>query len=73
MTRSETVLYLWDYFYITRSPARGDERPWRLIENATCRMQESEQHLRADVPQAIQLTQARRSKTWTRALFRSAT
>ena len=41
-TLSEKVLYVWDYFYITHVPARGDEATWRRIERATCRIRTAE-------------------------------
>ena len=49
-TRSEVALYVWDYFYCANVPAPGDDKPWRLIENATGRIHETEAYLDARFP-----------------------
>ncbi|HEU0037199.1 MAG TPA: hypothetical protein VFQ53_41600 [Kofleriaceae bacterium] len=54
------ALGLFDYFYTDRSPAPGDEKPWRAIEGATHRIVESEQFLGAAVPMDEQIRHARR-------------
>lgn len=59
-TRGETALYVWDYFYITRVPARGDEEVWRVIERAVCRIHESETMLDPPRPPDVRLRHARR-------------
>ena len=43
----EAALYVWDYFYLSRTPPAGEERLWRKIECATLRARESEPYLRA--------------------------
>ncbi|MEZ4399068.1 MAG: hypothetical protein R3B06_03570 [Kofleriaceae bacterium] len=65
-----SAIYLWDYFYAKDGPVPGDERTWRLIENATCRMWEAEPHVRATYAPEIQLAQARRLRRDCRAARR---
>jgi len=59
-TRFEAALYVWDYFYVARYPAQGDEKPWAMIERATGRIRESEGYLRPDRPADVRLQHARR-------------
>jgi hypothetical protein len=56
---SEAALYLWDHFYLANAPRPGDEKPWRLIENATGRIRESHSFLAASRPD-VRLHHARR-------------
>ena len=68
--RSEMVLYLWDYFYISNAPAPGDETPWAMIERATCRIRESEISLDPPTPPDERLRSARRIRNAVRLVLR---
>lgn len=69
--RGEAALYLWDYFYVSHEPARGDEMPWRMIESATCRIQESEPYLAPSFPADVRLGHARRIRRAVLAILRN--
>lgn len=69
-THSEKVLYVWDYFYVTRGPARGDEDAWRAIERATCRVRESEADTHDSRPPDVRLRAARRTRASARLALR---
>jgi hypothetical protein len=66
-TRSDAALELWDYFYLTKGPASGDEQPWGKIERATCRIRASEPDL--DAP-TLALRSARRIRDAARIALR---
>lgn len=59
-SRSDVVLYLWDYFYVSKYPAQGDEKAWGAIERATCRIRELELCLDPPTPADVRLRSARR-------------
>lgn len=69
-TRSEIALYVWDYFYLSQQPARGDEAAWAVIERATYRILESEIHLDPSTPSDVQLRSARRVRNAVRTTLR---
>ena len=69
-SRSEVALYVWDYFYLSRRPAPGDEAAWAMIERATCRIRESEIHLGPSTPSDIRLRSARRVRNAVRTAMR---
>jgi hypothetical protein len=69
-TRSEVALYVWDYFYLSRQPAPGDETAWTTIERATCRIVESEPDLRPSTPSDLRLRSARRVRNAVRTATR---
>lgn len=69
-TRSDIVLYVWDYFYIANMPQRGDELAWKRIERATCRIYESDHRLDAPTPPDIRLQAARRVRNAVRLALR---
>jgi hypothetical protein len=60
--RHDMVLYLWDYFYISRVPAPGDEELWAAIERATCRIHASDGMLGESIPPDVRLKHARRMR-----------
>src|SRR5262245_32615956 len=61
--RSDVVLYVWDYFYVSHAPAPGDEAAWAVIERATCRIRESETSLDPPAPADVRLRSARRIRS----------
>jgi len=69
-TRSNVVLYLWDYFYVSNSPAPGDEAVWAVIERATGRIRESEHSLDPLMPPDVRLRSARRIRSAVRLAMR---
>src|SRR4051812_43173355 len=69
-TRSDVVLYLWDYFYISNVPNRGDEKAWAAIERATCRIREAEIYVDAPTPPDVRLRNARRMRSALRVASR---
>lgn len=68
--RSHAALYLWDYFYVSNRPERGDEKAWGMIERATCRIRESEVELRPSVAPDVRLRHARRIRNSARVALR---
>jgi len=70
-SRSEAVLYLWDYFYCANVPSPGDEHLWGKIERALCRVRESEPCLEARHPADIRLRDARRVRNAVRLALRN--
>jgi hypothetical protein len=60
--RHDMVLHLWDYFYVSRVPSRGDEEAWTVIERATCRIRESDGWLRDSIPADVRLRHAHRMR-----------
>ena len=69
--RSHVVLYLWDYFYVSKHPEPGDEKVWGMIERATCRIRESEIYLDAPRPVDVRLRSARRMRAALRVALRN--
>jgi hypothetical protein len=69
-TRFEVALYVWDYFYLSRRPAAGDETAWAVIERATWRIRESESGLEPSTPSDVQLRSARRVRNAVRTAMR---
>lgn len=69
-TRSDVALYLWDYFYVSKAPAPGDEAVWAVIERATCRIRESEASLDTPAPPDVRLRSARRMRNAVRLALR---
>lgn len=65
--RSHIALYVWDYFFISNYPTRGDEKRWSVIERATTRIRESEIHLDPPTPADVRLRHARRVRGAARA------
>jgi hypothetical protein len=66
--RGEATLYLWDYFYLANAPRPGEERVWRIIENAACRIRELEPFLRPSASRDEQLRNARRLRRAVRVI-----
>jgi hypothetical protein len=62
-TRSDVALDLWDYFYVRHGPKPGDERPWSVIERATCRIIESASYLDPPMPLDVRVRSARRIRS----------
>lgn len=60
--RHDMVLYVWDYFYVSRVPASGDEKTWAVIERATCRIHASDGMLSLSMPPDVRLVHARRMR-----------
>jgi len=69
-THSDKVLYVWDYFNVTRVPAKGDEVAWRSIERATCRIRTSETDAHESSPPDMRLQGARRMRAAARGALR---
>lgn len=69
--RSDVVLYLWDYFYVSKYPEPGDEKAWGMIERATCRIRECELYLEAPTPTDVRLRSARRMRAAVRVALRN--
>ena len=69
-TRFEVALYVWDYFYLDRRPAAGDETVWAVIERATERIRESESGLDPPTPSDVRLRSARRVRNAVRKAMR---
>jgi hypothetical protein len=69
-SRGEAALYVWDYFYISHVPARGDEEPWAIIERATHRIRESEMYLDGPRPPDVRVRSARRVRNAVHAAMR---
>jgi hypothetical protein len=69
--RSHIALYVWDYFFISNCPAKGDERPWSAIERATQRIRESEVHLDPRAPADVRVRHARRVRSAARTAMRN--
>lgn len=69
--RSDVVLYLWDYFYVSKYPERGDEKAWGMIERATCRIRDLEIYLDAPTPADLRLRSARRMRAAVRVALRN--
>ena len=69
-TRGEVALCVWDYFYISKVPHKGDEKPWSTIERATCRIRESEPFLDPPTPADVRLRNARRVRNAVRVARR---
>lgn len=70
-SRSNVVLYLWDYFYVSKHPEKGDEKVWGVIERATCRIRECEIYLDAPTPADVRIRSARRMRTAVRVALRN--
>lgn len=70
-SRSDVVLYLWDYFYVSKYPQRGDEKAWGMIERATCRIRECEIYIDAPRPVDVRLRNARRMRAAVRVALRN--
>ena len=70
-SRSDVVLYLWDYFYVSKYPEQGDEKVWAMIERATCRIREFELYLDAPTPADVRLRSARRMRAAVRVALRN--
>ena len=70
-SRSDVVLYLWDYFYVSKYPEPGDEKAWGVIERATCRIRELELYLDAPTPADVRLRSARRMRAAVRVALRN--
>lgn len=70
-SRSDVVLYLWDYFYVGKVPEQGDEKAWSMIERATCRIRELELYLDAPTPTDVRLRSARRMRAAVRVALRN--
>ncbi|MBA3396360.1 MAG: hypothetical protein H0T89_27265 [Deltaproteobacteria bacterium] len=68
--RSEVALYVWDYFYCSNFPPRGDEKVWAAIERATCRIRESEPYLDPPTPPDVRIRNARRVRNASRVARR---
>lgn len=69
-THGEKVLYVWDYFYITRVPAKGDDEAWRAIERATSRIRNSEADTHGSRAPDVRLRAARRTRASARLALR---
>ncbi len=69
--RSHIALYVWDYFFISHYPARGDDAPWSVIERATLRIRESEIYLDPPTPPDVRVRHARRVRSAARTALRS--
>ncbi len=69
-TRSEAILYVWDYFYVANVPAAGDEQPWRTIERAVCRIYKSDYDLDDSKAPDVRLRSARRIRNSCRVAMR---
>ena len=69
--RSHIALYVWDYFFISNYPSKGDEKPWSAIERATTRIRESEMHLDPPTPPDLRVRHARRVRNAARAALRN--
>jgi hypothetical protein len=69
--RSDVVLYVWDYFYVSKRPEQGDEKAWGVIERATCRIRECEVYLDAPTPADVRIRNARRMRTAVRVALRN--
>jgi hypothetical protein len=69
--RSHVVLYLWDYFYVSKYPEQGDEKAWGMIERATCRIRELEICLDPPTPADVRLRSARRMRAAVRVALRN--
>ena len=69
--RSHVALYVWDYFFISNYPCKGDEKPWSAIERATTRIRESEIHLDPPTPPDVRVRHARRVRSGARAALRN--
>jgi hypothetical protein len=69
-TRSEKILYVWDYFYISHVAATGDEAPWLAIERATSRIRMSEVDISVSTPVDIRFRAARRMRDAARLALR---
>jgi hypothetical protein len=67
---SEAALYLWDYFYVSRYPTKGEAKAWRRIECATFRIRESETWLDARHPAPVRYKNARRVRRAVREVKR---
>jgi hypothetical protein len=70
-SRSDVVLYLWDYFYVSNYPEQGDEKAWGMIERATCRIRELELYLDEPTPADVRLRSARRMRSAVRVALRT--
>jgi hypothetical protein len=70
-SRSDVVLYLWDYFYVSHYPERGDEKAWGMIERATCRIRELELYLDHPTPADVRFRSARRMRAAVRVALRN--
>jgi hypothetical protein len=69
--QSHVALYVWDYFFISNYPSKGDEKPWSAIERATTRMRESEPYLDTKTPPDLRVRHARRVRNSARAALRN--
>ena len=69
--RSRVVLYLWDYFYVSNVPTRGDETVWGAIERAVCRIREAEVYVDPPTPADVRLRNARRMRNAIRVASRN--
>lgn len=67
----EAALYLWDYFYVSNVPRPGDEKVWRTIECATCRIHEAIANLDVRFPAHVRLREARRIRRAARVIVRN--
>jgi hypothetical protein len=70
-SRSDVLLYLWDYFYVSQHPEKGDEKVWGVIERATCRIRECEIYLDAPRPVDVRFRSARRMRAAVRVALRN--
>ncbi|MEO8707388.1 MAG: hypothetical protein ABI867_45595 [Kofleriaceae bacterium] len=66
----ELALYVWDYFYCSNVPQPGDEKVWKRIENATCRIRQTEVHFGPRNPPDVRRRHARRSRNAIRLALR---
>jgi hypothetical protein len=69
--RSHLALYVWDYFFISNHPRKGDEKLWSSIERATMRIRESETHLDRPTPPDVRIQHARRLRSAARVALRN--
>jgi hypothetical protein len=69
--RSHAALYVWDYFFISNYPSKGDEKPWSSIERATTRIRESEMHLDPPTPSDVRVRHGRRVRSAARSALRN--
>lgn len=70
-TRNQLTHELWAYFYDRDFPPPAvDDKPWRAIENAVCRITESEPYLRPSTPADVQIPHARQIRASARTAQR---
>lgn len=62
-SHDDRALYLWDYFYVSHLPGPGEDKDWKVIENAMCRLREAVAHLASPLmPADERVRHARRGK-----------